>query len=51
VGERELVGTDDYLIGESVTVLRRAGRVAPKMLEELAGSGLITYSGTVVVES
>jgi hypothetical protein len=46
VGLAFYVGEDDYLPGE-LTVLRRAGRTAPKILEELSGSGLVTFSGTV----
>lgn len=52
LGEAELVGGDEYLPAQ-LTPLRRAGRVSPKMLEELAGSGLVKWSGmppeTVVV--
>jgi hypothetical protein len=49
LGEEAFVGDDDYLPAE-LTVVSRAGRQAPKMLEELAGSGLVTYSGTLAVE-
>src|SRR5688500_15620899 len=44
VGEGELVGGDEWIRAELRTV-RTAGRVGPKVLEELAGSGLITWSG------
>jgi hypothetical protein len=37
---------DDYLPAE-LRVVTQAGRTSPKMLEELAGSGLVTYSGTL----
>jgi hypothetical protein len=43
-GER--AGDTDYL-PDSLRVERRAGRVAPRLVEELAGSGLVLYSGTV----
>jgi hypothetical protein len=46
VGPAFYVGEDDYLPGE-LTVLTRATRQAPKVLEELSGSGLIVWSGTV----
>jgi hypothetical protein len=49
VGAELLTGEDDFAPPE-VTVLRRAGRQAPKVLEELAGSGLLTFSGTVAVD-
>jgi len=39
-------GDDDYLPNE-VSILRRAQRVSPRMMEELAGHGLIRRSGTV----
>lgn len=29
-------------------LVRPAGRIAPKMIEELAGHGLIIYSGTAL---
>ena len=38
------VGDEDYLPA-TVTVLRRAQTVSPKMLEELSGSGLRRWSG------
>lgn len=44
IGESELVGDDDYLPA-LLTPLRTAGRTSPKMLEELAGSGLVKWSG------
>jgi hypothetical protein len=45
--ERELIaGGDDYIPTE-LRVLRVGGRVSPKMLEALAGSGLVSLSGTV----
>jgi hypothetical protein len=47
VEESALVGDDDYA-PEGVQIIRRGSRVAPKMIEELAGSGLIRRSGTVV---
>lgn len=40
------VGDDDFLPNE-VSILRRAPRVSPRMLEELAGHGLLKRSGTV----
>ncbi|HXH89703.1 MAG TPA: hypothetical protein VNI55_13985 [Gaiellaceae bacterium] len=40
------VGDDDFLPNE-VSILRRAPRVSPKMIEQLAGQGLIRRSGTV----
>lgn len=46
VGEGALVGDDDYISAE-LTILRRAGRSAPKLIEELAGTGLLNFSGTV----
>src|SRR4051812_25054615 len=45
IGEDALVGDEDYLPNE-VTVLRRAATVSPKMLAELAGSGLVRRSVT-----
>lgn len=46
VGESELVGDADY-VPEQVRLLRAAPRIAPKILEELAGHGLIVTSYTV----
>jgi hypothetical protein len=46
LGESALVGEDDYLPTE-LQPIRKAGRVGPKVAEELAGSGLIAFSGTV----
>lgn len=45
LGEATLVGDDDYLPGD-VAVLRRAAAVSPKLLAELAGSGLLKRTGT-----
>jgi hypothetical protein len=42
----EAIGTTDYL-PDQLRVERRAGRISPRMVEELAGSGLVLYSGTV----
>lgn len=42
-----IAGDDDYL-PDGAVILRRAQRVSPKMLAELAGHGLVRYSGTVV---
>ncbi len=50
LGEAELVG-DDVLLPVMLQPIRTAGRVAPKILEELAGSGLITWSGTVATDA
>lgn len=47
VGEDALVGGDEMLPSE-LQLVRRAGRQGPKVLEELAGFGLITFSGTTV---
>ena len=44
VGSEVMVGTEDYL-PPGLTVLRSAGRQAPKVAEELAGHGLVTRSG------
>jgi hypothetical protein len=46
VGPEVLAGGDEWLPA-TLTVVRSAGRTAPKMLEELAGSGsgLIKWSG------
>jgi hypothetical protein len=49
VTERELVAAGDEYIPTEPRVVRQGGRVPPKLLEELAGSGLLTYSGTVSV--
>ncbi len=41
-----LVGADDFLPGGDLTVLRRASRPpGPRVLEELAGYGLVKRSG------
>jgi hypothetical protein len=50
VGHDFLVGEEDLIPGE-LQVLRRGSRQAPKMVEELAGTGLVTYSGTVATEA
>jgi hypothetical protein len=47
LGEATLTGDDDDFLPPGFTQVRTAGRQAPKLLEELAGSGLITWSGTV----
>jgi hypothetical protein len=47
LGEEALVGDEDYLPSE-VTILRRAANVSPKMLQELAGTGLVKRSGTAL---
>lgn len=44
VGLEFLAGSDDYLSGE-ITVLRQPLRQSPRVLEELAGHGLLTRSG------
>ena len=46
VGEGELVGDAEYLPA-MLTLVRPAGRISPRMVEELSGFGLIIYSGTV----
>ena len=46
-GETDLIGETDFLPPEVGTILRRGPRVGPKVIEELAGSGLLRYSGTV----
>lgn len=46
VGVGFLVGEEDYLPGE-VSILRQPLRTSPRMLEELAGHGLVKRSGTV----
>jgi hypothetical protein len=46
ISEKELIGGDDFVPSE-LRILRTGGRVSPKMLEALAGSGLVSYSGTV----
>lgn len=45
----EWIGASDFL-PPTLTVLSRAGRVSPKMTEELAGSGLVIWGGTVEPE-
>jgi len=37
--------------GQVLHSVRAGGRVAPKMLEELSGTGLLTHSGTVLTTS
>lgn len=44
VGEDELIGDTEYA-PEQLRVLRSAGRIAPKMREELSGHGLVIWSG------
>jgi hypothetical protein len=44
VGPGVLIGDDDFL-GEGVVLLRQATRQPLRALEELAGTGLLTYSG------
>jgi hypothetical protein len=47
-GEDQLTGgSDEFIYGENLNVLRRADRAAEKIAAELAGSGLITFSGTI----
>src|SRR5690349_18452099 len=46
-GPSTIVGSDDFIYGThdgNVSVLRRASRTPPKVLEELEGFGLLTYS-------
>jgi hypothetical protein len=43
----ELIGTTDFAPGE-VTVIQRAGRVPPRVVEQLSGSGLLKHAGTVM---
>lgn len=47
VGEDELVGDSEYLPA-MLSLVRSAGRIAPKMIEELSGHGLMIYSGTAL---
>jgi hypothetical protein len=49
MGEDELVGVEDGIAAAGPVTFSKnpITRVAPKALEELAGSGLVTYSGTV----
>lgn len=43
----ERVGASD-LLPAGLSITQRAGRVSPRMVEELAGHGLMLYSGTYV---
>ena len=49
LGPEFFVGDDDYLPND-VSILRRASRVSPRMLQELSGTGLIRRSGTVTTQ-
>jgi hypothetical protein len=49
MGEEELVGSDDGIAAAGPVTFSKTPikRVSPKPQEELVGSGLVTYSGTV----